>query len=540
MKRVLLSLVLLSITSFSFGQKNLRQNASNLLIEGKLDLALEAINQCILNPYTSKDAKTWYIRGNIYLEISNSENINYNRLSNDPLNKAFESYYYANKYDTKKDYYEDIFAKLNWLRNNYFNAAVDSYNKKAYKDAMTGFENAASALSLANVSDTVSLFYAAACANLTGEKGKQKQYYTDLLNGGAKSIVIYVSLADIYRLEKDSATALKVIRAGQKVYPNNLQLTLSESNVYIYFNDVPKALSALNLAAAKDNTNYLVFNAIGINYQKFYEDNRQTDATRIDAFQSSEAAYLKAIELKPDFYDVQLNIASLYFNSAVPIVLRANALSNSEKNEFNKLVKEANVYYKLALPFLKKADKLQPNDFNTLNSLRQIYSSLNDKENLKDVQAKILRLKGGVLSDQIISINRETDSRNRVIHLEKNKSGTYTIKGKVNGLQLDFIFDTGASDVSLSLTEALFMLKNGYLHEEDILQKQRYSLANGSIEEGTRLLIRVLELDDFVLRNVEASIIHNLNAPLLLGQSALSKLGKIEIDFQTNTLTIKE
>jgi Flp pilus assembly protein TadD len=41
-------------------------------------------------------------------------------------------------------------------------------------------------------------------------------------------------------------------------------------------------------------------------------------------------------------------------------------------------VNEANGYYKLALPHLKKADELQPNDLNTLNSLRQIYSSLGD------------------------------------------------------------------------------------------------------------------------------------------------------------------
>jgi tetratricopeptide (TPR) repeat protein len=56
-------------------------------------------------------------------------------------------------------------------------------------------------------------------------------------------------------------------------------------------------------------------------------------------------------------------------------------------------VGEANSYYKLALPYLKKADELQPNDLNTLNSLRQIYSSLGDSENLKAIQAKILQLR---------------------------------------------------------------------------------------------------------------------------------------------------
>ena len=47
--------------------------------------------------------------------------------------------------------------------------------------------------------------------------------------------------------------------------------------------------------------------------------------------------------------------------------------------------------------------------------------------------------------------------------------GVSLIPCKVNGLNLNFIYDTGASDVSLSLTEAGFMLKNGYLAESDFV-----------------------------------------------------------------------
>jgi len=38
----------------------------------------------------------------------------------------------------------------------------------------------------------------------------------------------------------------------------------------------------------------------------------------------------------------------------------------------------------------------------------------------------------------------------------------------VNGLSLKFIFDTGASAISLSKSEAVFMLKSGYLSVDDI------------------------------------------------------------------------
>lgn len=393
MKKNLFILVLVFSITLTFAQKNVRQTASNFLKDGKLDKALENINICIQDASMAQDAKAWFLKGNIFLEIANSKDEKYKNLDADPLQKALDSYRKAIELDPKKEYYDDIFAKLNWQHNNYFNAGVDSYNKKSYKDAMLNFENASNTLSIAKVADTVSLFYAAACANLAGEKGKQKQFYIDLLKGNAKSIVIYASLADLYRLDKDSANALKVIRAGKKVYPNNLQMTLSESNVYIFFNDVPKALSTLNIAAQKDSTNYLVFNAIGINYQKIYEDTLKPKVSRTEAYKMSEAAYLKAVKLKSDFYDVQLNLASLYFNSAVPLALQANGLPLDAKDEYDKLVGQANGYYKLALPYLKKADELQPNDLNTLNSLRQIYSSLGDTENLKAIQAKIVEIK---------------------------------------------------------------------------------------------------------------------------------------------------
>jgi clan AA aspartic protease (TIGR02281 family) len=114
--------------------------------------------------------------------------------------------------------------------------------------------------------------------------------------------------------------------------------------------------------------------------------------------------------------------------------------------------------------------------------------------------------------------------------------GIYTVPCKVNGLPLKFIFDTGASDVSISLTEALFMLKNGYLKKEDIGESVYYSIANGDVAKGTKLNIKEIEFAGLKLYNVEASIVHETEAPLLLGQSVISKLGKIQLD--GNILTI--
>jgi len=128
-------------------------------------------------------------------------------------------------------------------------------------------------------------------------------------------------------------------------------------------------------------------------------------------------------------------------------------------------------------------------------------------------------------------------SAQTVIKMEK-LNGIYVMPCKVNGLDLKFIFDTGASNVSISLTEALFMLKNGYMSESDLMGTEYYQIANGNIEEGTEIILKTIEIGKLKLFNVKASIVHKLSSPLLLGQSALSKLGKIEFDYAENTLTV--
>ena len=118
------------------------------------------------------------------------------------------------------------------------------------------------------------------------------------------------------------------------------------------------------------------------------------------------------------------------------------------------------------------------------------------------------------------------------------EGSTYKVKCEINGLPLYFIFDTGASDVSMSNVEASFMLKNGYISRNDVMGQQNYLTASGDITEGAIINLKEVKLGNLVLNNVRASVQRNQNAPLLLGQSALSRLGKIEIDNQRNVLKI--
>lgn len=120
----------------------------------------------------------------------------------------------------------------------------------------------------------------------------------------------------------------------------------------------------------------------------------------------------------------------------------------------------------------------------------------------------------------------------------KREGGISMIPCKVNGLNLELIFDTGASDVSISMKEATAMLENGELTKDDIIGTSKYLNADGDINEGIVINLKEIEIAGLKMTNVRASIVKTLGAPLLLGQTAISKLGKIQLDLNNNTLTI--
>ena len=65
-----------------------------------------------------------------------------------------------------------------------------------------------------------------------------------------------------------------------------------------------------------------------------------------------------------------------------------------------------------------------------------------------------------------------------------------------------FIFDTGASIISISETEANFLWKQGKLTKEDIRGTANFSDANGDISEGTIIILKT------VILILSASVLH--------------------------------
>ena len=62
----------------------------------------------------------------------------------------------------------------------------------------------------------------------------------------------------------------------------------------------------------------------------------------------------------------------------------------------------------------------------------------------------------------------------------------------------------------------------------------------GDVSVGTIINIRDVDFGGHSLKNVRASVVRNQKAPLLLGQSVLGRLGKIEIDNSRKVLKITQ
>lgn len=119
----------------------------------------------------------------------------------------------------------------------------------------------------------------------------------------------------------------------------------------------------------------------------------------------------------------------------------------------------------------------------------------------------------------------------RVVIKMKKEGGVYKIPLRINGVEMDFIFDTGASTISISDLEASFLFKQGKISRDDILGKANFQDATGNITEGAIINLKEVTLGNRTIYNVRASVTNNVDAPLLLGQTALEKFGKISIDY---------
>lgn len=116
------------------------------------------------------------------------------------------------------------------------------------------------------------------------------------------------------------------------------------------------------------------------------------------------------------------------------------------------------------------------------------------------------------------------------VQLRRNRGGHYVSKGYINRREVEFLLDTGATDVVVpSLLAEQLSLRQG--------RPQTAMTANGAVTVFDTV-IDELTIGEITLYNVPASINPGMKPPgILLGMSAL---GQIEFTQQGDLLTLKK
>jgi hypothetical protein len=123
------------------------------------------------------------------------------------------------------------------------------------------------------------------------------------------------------------------------------------------------------------------------------------------------------------------------------------------------------------------------------------------------------------------------------IPLQRN-GGTYVVPVLINrAITLNFVIDSGATDVSIPADVVMTLIRTGTLQDADFVGTQTYKLADGSTVPSTTFRIRSLKANKVEIENVKASIAP-VAGELLLGQSFLNRFRSWSIDNAKQALVL--
>jgi tetratricopeptide (TPR) repeat protein len=386
MKRTTILFVLLFAISSVFAQKGKVQSALGYKDAGKLDKAVEAIEETIdaTNPKTETSVswpRTWEVRGEIYQAVFQSKDENIKKLSKDPLTIAYDSYMKALQLDDKGRFSKSVKIKLTLLIGDLANQAVVAFNEETYDKAMKSFEQIIAIeqtpvykADAPNAIDTVMIFNAGLAAYNAKQYDKAIEYYKQAAKYKFNGAKIYPLIANSYFQKKDTAEALVVLNGALKEYPNEVTILNEVINVYLNSNKATEAMKYLEIAMAQDPKNATYYFVQGTLYDKLVKPE--------DAIKS----YQKAIEYKADYFDAYYNLGAVYYNKGVKQVDVSNAVPSNQPDKYEIEKDKADVEFKKAIPYMEKAHEINPKDKYAMESLKNLYY----REKMMDKHAAIL------------------------------------------------------------------------------------------------------------------------------------------------------
>src|SRR6478736_6737422 len=322
MKRIVIVLMLF-VPIAMMAQKEIKPSiskAEKALKDKKLDEAKAIIDVTTTDPGTMVDkkgepsknaAKAWYLKGVIYASIDTSKNEKIKALEANPFPIAIEAFKKSDELDKGKTPYFltdavglpilDTNVKVNLANSYYMQAAKEFQDNKDYEKAFIYVDK-----TIQLYPDTVFLNPAGVFFAPQAKKWDKSIEWLNLyLQKGGKSSDAYVMLFSAYRDDKkDTDMALKTIKEARVKFPNNTDFAKYELNLYITSKqyDVAKNMVETDLKANPNDKEALFL--LG----ELNKEMKNADAAK--------AAYSKALEIDPNYFDALASLTDLYWQDA--------------------------------------------------------------------------------------------------------------------------------------------------------------------------------------------------------------------------------
>jgi hypothetical protein len=309
-----------------------------------------------------------------------------------------------------KDYYSDEAKQsanlptcLVYLENKSFR----EFNEQHYPVSLALAQKLLTIFNIENQTDSTykeTVEMAANSADKTGNSALAITYYQKLIDVKFGDAFPYNAIANIYFKQKDSTKGFDIIEKGRAQFPNDIQLIITETNIYLGRHDFEKAENNLTLSINKleqstdkeKNKNLLA--SLYTNLGGIYDHKANPrDAKGVDLAKpadyddlliKAETNYKKALDITPNDFDLLYNTGALYFNQAIPLAKQANDLPLNATEKYNKLMDQAKADFLKAQPYFEKAYGINPNDAANTNALIQVYGSTNQTDKAEAIRNK--------------------------------------------------------------------------------------------------------------------------------------------------------
>lgn len=357
MQKLVFIFVFFFTASIAYGQGSNVRKAESALQKGDLEEAMQLISEATQHEKTKDDPKTWYTKGLVHKAMIVGEDGNVKDLSQ--LDEALEAFDKAKSLDKENGTYV-VFGdtQVDALWSQFINAGAQSYQDEDLEKALENFTIATEL----KPEDTTAFLYAGIAAQELEMWEKTLENYYKLIDLGYEKKDIYNSVIYIERVvNKDNEQALKVMRQARETFPNDNDLLKEEITLLINSEQVDEAEEKLKTAIQAEPDNDILYFTLAFMYD-------QTDRKDL-AIEN----YEKALELKPESFETNFNLAGLHYNRGADLIKQANEMDLKDYQKNGKaLVDKSQEAFKKALPYLEKAHQLKPEDTIVLETLQTV------------------------------------------------------------------------------------------------------------------------------------------------------------------------